>query len=102
MQYERLFVKCLSIELKLATPANPSPALPFVRGGSYCINEEQSSSRLDLWRSIFVVAVLPSPNEGEGLGVRSATQVKQFLHSFNSSPEQIDITTKPNPANISL
>jgi hypothetical protein len=36
------------------------------------------SSGLGPWRKVAIIAVLPSPNEGEGLGVRSAMQVNFF------------------------
>jgi hypothetical protein len=33
-------------------------------------------------RKVTIIAVLPSPNEGEGLGVRSAMQVTLFKQSL--------------------
>jgi hypothetical protein len=63
---------------------NPSPALPFVRGGSYCISYDRIFSGFGLWRKVVMSAVLPSPNEGEGLGVRSAMQVTFFNQSLRA------------------
>jgi hypothetical protein len=72
------------MEQKLPIKTDPSPTLPFVRGGSYCINGNKTSIGLDLCRNIFTIAVLPSPNEGEGLGVRSAMQVTFFNQSLRA------------------
>jgi hypothetical protein len=66
------------MEQKLPIMVDPSPTLPFVRGGSFCMSRDLISSGLGPWRKVAIIAVLPSPNEGEGLGVRSAMQVNFF------------------------
>jgi predicted Zn-dependent protease len=72
---QKSFEKPLNTGQKLPISTNPSPTLPFVRGGSYCMDEAQTSPRPNLRKSLSTVAVPPSPNEGEGLGVRSAMQI---------------------------
>ena len=86
MTIQRPFGKSLHMGQKLFILAAPSPTLPYayrqananVRGGSYCINSVQISLGYNLWKSIVTAVVLPSPSEGEGVGVRSAMQVNSI------------------------
>jgi hypothetical protein len=48
--------------------ADPSPTLPFVRGGSYCKDRIASSSGLSLWRKVLTIAAPPLLAKERGWG----------------------------------
>jgi hypothetical protein len=54
------------------------PSLTLPRGGNSRVAKDFRSFGHCLWREVTILAVLPSPNEGEGLGVRSVMQVNTF------------------------